>query len=255
MRTGIIGGVLADRLLARMTDPETKGYCDGSAYHGQSKLEVMLGTDVWGALAGKRVIEFGCGSGRDAIEMVRRGARSVIGVDIRETALEQARKTAEDAGVADRCHFTHRVDEPAELVISLDGFEHFADPEGVLEAMSRLLTREGRALIAFGPTWLHPLGGHFFSFFPWAHLIFSEPALLRWRARFKHDGATRFADVEGGLNQMTIARFERLVAHSPLAFEAFETVPIRKLRRLANPITREFLTSFVRCRLRARSAS
>jgi hypothetical protein len=56
------------------------------------------------------------------------------------------------------------------------------------------------------------LGGHLFSVFPWAHLIFSEQALIRWRSDFKSDGATRFSEVAGGLNQMTIRRFERLIA-------------------------------------------
>ena len=107
-------------------------------------------------------------------------------------------------------------------------------------------------LLTFGPTWLHPLGGHLFSVFPWAHLVFTEPALIRWRARFRKDGATRFREVEGGLNQMTIRRFERLVAESPLEFEAFEAVPIRRLRPIAPLLPRELCTSFVRSRLRRR---
>jgi hypothetical protein len=53
---------------------------------------------------------------------------------------------------------------------------------------------------------------------------------------------------------MTIRRFRRLVSASPLSFETFEMVPIRRLRALANPLTREFVTSFVRCRLRLREA-
>ncbi len=255
MRTGIIGGPIADHLLARLTDPETKGYCDGSAYHGRSKLEAMLGPGIWGEIDGKRVVDFGCGSGGDAIEMVRRGAHRVVGVDILGSALERARRAAREAGVEDRCYFTSRADEPADLVVSLDGFEHFGDPESVLQDMRRVLTSEGRVLVAFGPTWLHPLGGHFFSVFPWAHLLFTEGALLRWRARFKRDGASCFGDVEGGLNQMTIARFKRLVARSPLMVETFEAIPIRRLRALASPITQEFLTSFVRCRLRPRVIS
>ena len=54
----------------------------------------------------------------------------------------------------------------------------------------------GQVHISFGPPWCHPLGGHLFSVFPWAHLLFTEHALLQWRAGFKHDGATRFG--EGG---------------------------------------------------------
>ena len=58
-----------------------------------------------------------------------------------------------------------------------------------------------------------------------------------------------FEQVAGGLNQMTIARFERLVAASPFKLAGLECVPIRKLKRFHNRLTREFATAFVRCRL------
>lgn len=74
--------------------------------------------------------------------------------------------------------------------------------------MSALLEPKGEVIASFGPTWYHPLGGHLFSVFPWAHLLFSEKALLRWRSDFKTDGATHFGEVAGGLNQMTVDRFE-----------------------------------------------
>ncbi len=108
-------------------------------------------------------------------------------------------------------------------------------------------------MISFGPTWYHPLGGHLFSVFPWAHLLFSERALLRWRSGFRSDGATRFREVEGGLNQMTIRRFEKIVEMSPFRFVEFEAVPIRKLRLFHNRLTREFTSAIVRCRLAKRS--
>ena len=115
--------------------------------------------------------------------------------------------------------------------------------------MYDLLKPSALAVISFGPTWYHPLGGHLFSVFPWAHLIFSEPALIRWRSRIRNDGATRFAEVEGGLNQMTVAGFEKLLRTSLFRIETLETVPIRKLRPVHSRITREFTTAVVRARL------
>lgn len=103
--------------------------------------------------------------------------------------------------------------------------------------------------MSFGLTRYHPLGGHLFSVFPWAHLIFSEKALIRWRSAFKTDGATRFSEMTGGLNQMTIARFEALVADSPLEFASLGLVPIRKVRHFHNRLTRELTTAIVQCRL------
>ena len=48
---------------------------------------------------------------------------------------------------------------------------------------------------------------------------------------------------------MTVRRFERLIEESPLRAEDLEVVPIRKLRPIANRLTREFTTSVVRCHL------
>ena len=250
IRTGFVGGPLADHLLRRLGERAARvGYCDGSAYRGRSKLEVLFGPDIWARITGKIVVDFGCGLGGEAIEMARGGAARVIGVDVVERSLVAAQRAASEAGVADRCSFRSGVDEQVDVVVSVDGFEHFGDPMEVLRVMRRIVKPTGRVLISFGPTWLHPLGGHLFSVFPWAHLIFTERALLRWRSGFKHDGATRFEEVEGGLNQMTIRRFRRLVAESPFVLETFEAVPIRRLRTLANPLTREFLTGSVRCSL------
>jgi len=72
---------------------------------------------------------------------------------------------------------------------------------------------------------------------------------MAWRAAFKDDGATRFSEVAGGLNQMTVSGFIRVVEASPFCFDALELVPIRKLRYLHNRFTREFTTSAVRFRL------
>jgi len=79
--------------------------------------------------------------------------------------------------------------------------------------------------------------------------MFSERALIRWRNHLRSDGATTFSEVEGGLNSMTIGRFERLVSESDFKLDFIEPVPIRKLRRVHTKITREFTTAIVRCRM------
>jgi len=192
-----------------------------------------------------------CPGGARAVE--RSGAARcrgrVIGVDIQEAFLQTARQRALAAGVTENCHFATAAEELVDVVVSIDAFEHFGDPAEILRIMSTLLKPDGEVIISFGPTWYHPLGGHLFSVFPWSHLVFSEEALIRWRSDFKTDGATRFGEVAGGLNQMTIGRFEKLIAASPFRFVSFEPVPIRKLRPIHNWLTREFASSIVRCRL------
>jgi SAM-dependent methyltransferase len=229
--------------------PGAPGLLNGSVYEGKSKLGTLMGADFFRRIAGKTVIDFGCGEGAAAVEMAQRGAREVIGIDIRDEILQTARANAKRKGVEERCLFARSTAERADVVVSVDAFEHFEDPAGILSVMDQLLLQTGEVLISFGPTWFHPLGGHLFSVFPWAHLVFSEEALIRWRSTFKHDGATRFGEVAGGLNQMTIARFEDVVAHSPLECASLELVPIRPLRHVHGRLTREFTTAVVRCRL------
>ncbi|HXQ69347.1 MAG TPA: class I SAM-dependent methyltransferase [Pyrinomonadaceae bacterium] len=245
----IIGGTLGYRLLRRIsTDGET-GYCDGSAYEGVSKVETLLGKSIWDETKDKVVIDFGCGDGEDAVDIAKRGARKVIGVDILEHSLARARQRAADHGVTGNCTFVTKTDEKADVILSLDAFEHFDDPAEILRIMRSLLKDNGCVIAAFGPTWYHPLGGHLFSPFPWAHLLFTERSLIRWRSDFKTDGATRFGEAEGGLNQMTIRRFESIVAKSDFELADFAAVPIRRLKPIANRLTREFTTAIVRCKL------
>ena len=249
---GVVGGAFGYHLLRRFARYGESKYCANGVpaiYQGRSKLEVLFGPQLWGLLAGKSVIDFGCGRGDEVIDIAQHGARKVIGIDLREHVLLEARHKAAAAGLADRCTFVTGTDEKADVILSVDAFEHFDDPGHILQLMRGLVHDEGQALISFGPTWYHPIGGHGFSVFPWAHLLFTEWALLRWRADFKPDHATRFSEIDGGLNQMTVRGFEHLVAASDFEFESFEAVPIRKLHWLHNRLTREFCSSIVRCSL------
>jgi SAM-dependent methyltransferase len=229
--------------------PGSPACCSGSVYEGKSKLDILLGDGFLSKISGKTIIDFGCGEGDEAIEMAQKGAKQVIGIDIREDVLQAARQKALTAGVQNACLFSSSTRELAEIIVSIDAFEHFADPAGILRIMNTLLRPAGEVFVSFGPTWYHPLGGHLFSVFPWAHLIFAERALIRWRSTFKADGATRFREVAGGLNQMTIRKFEELIEGSDFRLATLELVSIRKFQRFHNRLTREFTTSIVRCRL------
>lgn len=232
-----------------------QNHCSGAAYQGRSKLEVLLGPQIWTRVSGKVVLDFGCGYGDEVIEIARHGARKVIGLDIRESVLTQARSKARKACMDDRCVFLSQPSGKVDVILSVDGFEHYADPQAILRSMRLLIKDDGLVLISFGPTWFHPYGGHQFSIFPWSHLLFSERALIRWRLDIDCDGATCFSEVKGGLNQMSIRRFEKLVAASDFEIDHFEAVPIRPLRWLWNSWTREFFTSVVRATLVPRKTS
>lgn len=246
----LIGGELGYRVLQRFPVPcSWQMRLTNESTPSPSRLEGYWGAGIWRALRGRTVLDFGCRTGGDTVELAKHGAARVFGVDIVSEALAVAEIAAQRAGVAGRCVFQTTATEKVDAIICIDCFEHFADPAAVLRTMADLLQPDGTAYITFGPPWYHPYGGHSFSIFPWAHLLFTERALLRWRSLYCSDGATRFHEVGGGLNQMTVRRFEQLVQESPLRMADFETIPIRPVRRLHNRLTREFFTSMIRCKL------
>lgn len=246
---GVIGGYVGYKLLKSISEDGLTSWMDGSAYQQTSKLDVLLGADFVNTIKGKTVIDFGCGTGAEAVEMAQRGASKVIGIDIHQGNVESARILAERAGVSDICTFATSTEERADVIVSIDAFEHFQDPLAILRIMHGLVKSDGRVVAAFGPTWYHPLGGHTLSVFPWAHFVFTEKALLRWRNSFGSTAINRIRFSDEGLNQMTIGRFERLIESSPFQFAELNLIPIRKLRPVANRFTRELTTSVVRCTL------
>lgn len=249
---GILGGRIGYWMLRKVA-PRGHVAPESESSAPDSKLKLFFGDDFFDRIKGKTVVDFGCGPGTQAVEMAVMGAGRVVGLDIQQRALVSAAELARRHSVSDRCTFaTGTGEKTADIIISKDAFEHFSDLPAILSQMSLLLKPGGYVLAAFGPTWLHPYGGHLFSAFPWAHLVFTERALIRWRADFKSDGATRFSEVEGGLNQMTIRRFEQIVDESPLRLEYLECLPIKGIPLLKSPILREFGSSIVCCKLIAR---
>lgn len=66
-------------------------------------------------LAGKTVIDFGCGSGILAIAALKLGAKSAVGIDIDPQAILASRNNAEANGVADRLQLFLSDEKPADL--------------------------------------------------------------------------------------------------------------------------------------------
>ncbi|EKE84548.1 50S ribosomal protein L11 methyltransferase [Idiomarina xiamenensis] len=72
-------------------------------------------------LSGKRVIDFGCGSGILAIAALLLGAEQAIGIDIDQQALKASRENAERNGVSDRLQVYLPEQQPevnAEVVVA-----------------------------------------------------------------------------------------------------------------------------------------
>lgn len=114
-------------------------------------------------IEGKTFLDVGCGTGRYAIELARRKARHVVGLDIAENMVEVCRARAAEEGLAERTTFIqsdllqYRPAEKFDTCIGIGLFDYIRDPVPVL---SRMCASVNRSVIVSFPkrrTWRAPL--------------------------------------------------------------------------------------------------
>lgn len=202
-------------------------------------------------LAGKRVVDFGCGAGDLAFFAARSGAANVTGVDLRAAVIARAERRREELGLEgirfDAASDPKRIDLPdgsADTILCFDVLEHIMCYREVFAEWRRVLAPGGRILIWWSVYW-HPYGHHLQTMIPipWVHAFVSEPVLYRVMARiydhpryrkrywhFDDEGQPkpnpyRGQSRNGYLNQLTIAGFERELTRVGLAVAAKKVHP------------------------------
>lgn len=226
-----------------LSTPAAEHQTDIEAFVGRQRTDGTGFLESFGAMgevAGKRVLDLGCGLGTKAVAVAQAGAAVSVGVDNDVEKIRRARMLADrsdlksvefavQSGTAlafDRDSF--------DLVLVLDVFEHLNDPAEVLAECARVLRPGGRVLIGF-PPYRSPWGGHLFTHvpIPWVHLIFPDrevldvwrvvhgEAVARGEVRCSVKRARAIIEAEStaslwDCNQMTIAGFLEMVDRAPL---------------------------------------
>jgi 2-polyprenyl-3-methyl-5-hydroxy-6-metoxy-1,4-benzoquinol methylase len=98
-------------------------------------------------VAGKSILDVGCGSGRFCVAYAVLGASRVVGVDLAPSMIRLAREAAQSGGVGDRCEF--RIgsfcevirDEVFDASTANGFFDYVDDPVPIIRRM-REVTRE-----------------------------------------------------------------------------------------------------------------
>ena len=186
------------------------------------------------AVQGRVFLDIGCGLGDQVIAAAEAGAALAVGLDIVAINLRMAEARAETRGVSRLVRFTADAiptfgTEWADVALSQNSFEHFADPAAILDQAYRALKPGGQFFVTFGPSWWHPFGVHhmFMIRLPWAHAIFSERTILRVRQLYRPDRPATWSDAS--LNQMTVAKLLRLVQATRFVVTDLSFTPIRPL--------------------------
>ena len=252
---------LAEKLLLRLSrDPKAPDYPAGperkSLEHSLDLLrEVFPG--FLQVIQGRRVLDFGCGDGYQAVAMSQSGAAFVLGLDTNLNTLAQARELAEATPTRGHVEFAAQL-EPRfrgafDIVISQNSFEHFPDPGQTLGEMKSALDKGGAIFLTFAPPWYAPYGSHmhFFTKVPWVNILLSERTVMNVRKHFRNDGAMRYEDVESGLNKMSVRKFEKLVSGSGLRIERKSYDCVKRANFLGSiPLIRELFVNRISCALR-----
>jgi SAM-dependent methyltransferase len=102
-----------------------------------------------------RVLDLGCGLGASSIALARAYPHAqVLGVDLDQASVTEARSAAAEAGLADRVTFlvgdAAQVDPkaPFDLITIFEALHDMGDPAGALRAARALLADDGNVLVA-----------------------------------------------------------------------------------------------------------
>lgn len=208
-----------------------------------------------GLVAGKDVLDFGCGTGPLSHLLVEMGARSVVGMDLDPDSIWTARSrlTGSESIRFERALDDKRIDLPdqsVDVIACYDVMEHILAYREIMAEWRRVLRPGGRVLILWQP-YFHPYGHHGQDYIPipWAHVFLSHrqqrevaarivelPDFARafWDYRdgkpinrFREELADWRADSSGHLNELTMAGFEKVCGEVGLSIERRTLEPFR----------------------------
>jgi SAM-dependent methyltransferase len=136
----------------RLWDALDAPSCAGDADRILAERFDRSGLDL-ATVAGKEVLDMGCGSGRFTLALARAGARRVIGVDLGRRSLETAGRMALEAGIANVEFVEADVlglpydDESFDFVFCNGVLHHTTDLERGLRELHRVLRRGAEAFL------------------------------------------------------------------------------------------------------------
>ena len=169
-------------------------------------------------LAGKRVLDIGCGHGALAIQAAQRGAIKVLGIDLDQERINFANANVRDnpvQGVDVSFSTTDLTEIEAgsfDVCLSKDTFEHVIDMPSLMSQINRILADGGILITGFSPLYYSTWGDHGrarLGRVPWLHAILPEWAIKAWlRSRY---GQVIDSIADLGLNRMTAPEFECLI--------------------------------------------
>jgi SAM-dependent methyltransferase len=225
-------------------------------------------------LAGKRVLEIGCGLGGRSAWLAGNGPSEVVAIDINGAEIERARDLARElCPYAQNLTYIHSQEDSRsdigdfDVVLLVDSLEHVQSPCKILKLVHSYTRPHGRAYFTTCG-WYHHAGSH--TGYPFVNLFFSDETILnviRWQVSrpdyqpsmwdsnpplARWQGIYDLRDRPGEyLNKITIRQMKKLARYSEFSQGTVHVLGFRnpKLKWLNSlscvPVVQEVVHSFV----------
>lgn len=237
--------------LAKKRIDSQKDYLEFERFQGGLLCKYLSGHGIM--IAGKRVLDVGCGFGGYSMALIEQGA-SVFGIDLEHYHTSEFTQRV----IADANQIPFHTSS-FDLVLCSSLIEHVPNPKHLLNEIIRVLNPQGVLYLSF-PPFYSPKGGHQFSPF---HYLGERIALklfqtvkrrylkIPWVRDRMVSEPKSYSDsfTNWGLYQMTIKKAEMLIKNTPLETMDLSTrwIPVNTAHI---PILRELITWHVQFLLR-----
>jgi ubiquinone/menaquinone biosynthesis C-methylase UbiE len=159
-------------------------------------------------LAGRRVLDLGCGNGGYTLEMHKRGARAF--------ALERyVVSEVQQLFISDSAHIALQ-DGTMDVVFCASVIEHVPQPSALLREIHRVLKSDGLCYLSF-PPFYSLNGGHHFKPYHWL----GEKVALRMRGGQHKSYAEAYG--EWGLYVLTLRQAKQEIANAGFTIQSLNT--------------------------------
>ena len=105
----------------------------------------------------RKFLDVGCGNGMYSLELGRKGAAKVVGIDISEVMIDVCRKSSKEQNLSDRCSFIqtdlldYKPESTFDVSFGIGLFDYISDPLPVMKRMREVST--DKAIMAFPRLW------------------------------------------------------------------------------------------------------